>query len=879
MTKAFKNECIISFLISVTIISLAFVFAGVVSIAKRYLGRGMQFLDLTAALFDRLKNGENIFVTYSGGLGINLYAFAVYLLFCPLNILFLFFDKAYYQEVYLVITVIKFGIAAAGASFYLKHSRFTALSGSLNIAFALVYAFCEYNIHTVINIMWLDNTALLPLVLLGIEQAVDRRKIKLLFFSYLLCVLTNYYLAYITGLFAALYFVFYAFITYNNKTDIKNILKSLVLCAAAAICAFGICSFITLPAFVNISSGYSDTFSADITDKIFKYSPADIALFLTTYTHTASINGLNGFLGIAPIFITLLYFCDNNISNKERIAAFLFAAFMFLSLIFRPLYLVWHIFREPTGFFGRFLYTIAFLFIIFSARYVNKKPLPPKKSLFICVAFIIMLCALAFEKKLPSDGFKDILVNLTFSFVYMGIFLRTPRRTAFLFVILMCEALQLSFCGIHSLKKYNGWYERNSYTKHLKNTDELLSHINDSGFYRLTDVTNTDLNAALGIGYNSLETFSSQTNQKSLEKMSQLGIWCPYDHRVVNNYFNSVVSESLFNVKYIIASDKSLAVTDDLGRCFYLSNGETSSQRLASDNYKLVYENSEGRIYENTSVFPLMFSVNEAAVNSDTKFYNKNTTISGAYLNQAAFLNDMFGTDFKLYDQYTMQPPESSNAAIIKNGGEWDYFTVLSKNGPGYAGYTFTAPANGEYCIDARIKYPASFIYAANAFPLECAFSNNSQMLNTDIGPYKKGDTINIILQANGAVETIQPLLLHLREDEFKKLSDKANENALLNINLGKNGTINATSNFNEERSIFCSLSYDEGTHIYIDGAETQKIKIADAFLGFKLPAGEHKITIKYISPGFWTGIFVSLVFALFSAVLLIYDTKKRGRI
>ncbi|MBQ9519432.1 MAG: YfhO family protein, partial [Firmicutes bacterium] len=189
MTKAFKNECIISFLISVTIISLAFVFAGVYPFGPYTAACSdmrMQFLDLTAALFDRLKNGENIFVTYSGGLGINLYAFAVYLLFCPLNILFLFFDKAYYQEVYLVITVIKFGIAAAGASFYLKHSRFTALSGSLNIAFALVYAFCEYNIHTVINIMWLDNTALLPLVLLGIEQAVDRRKIKLLFFSYLL---------------------------------------------------------------------------------------------------------------------------------------------------------------------------------------------------------------------------------------------------------------------------------------------------------------------------------------------------------------------------------------------------------------------------------------------------------------------------------------------------------------------------------------------------------------------------------------------------------------------------------------------------------------------------------------------------------------------
>ena len=878
MSKFFKSEYFISFFAAVVVITLAFAIAHVYPFGTYTAACSdmrMQFLNLTAALFDRIKNGQNIFVTYSGGLGTNLYAFAAYLLFSPFNILFLFFDKTNYQEVYLVITILKFGMTACCASVYLKQSKLTALSGAMNILLALMYAFCEYNLHTVINTMWMENTALLPIVLLGIEKAADRQKIKLLFISYFFCVLTNYYLSFITGLFAACWFVFYT-ASRAERPDMKQWLKSLFLCAAAAICAIGVCSFIILPAFANISSGYSDTFIPDFAEFVFKYDPRDIALFFTGFTQTLSISGLNGYMGIAPVFIAALYFADKEADKKERIAFAALLCFMLISFIIRPLYLMWHIFREPTGFYGRFIYTVAFLLTVIAAKFFKSGRKPQKKAVLAAFVTIIFIIALATFKGISDGLFFNIIWDILIAAVYAFAFSKQKKRLTA--VLLGTEIFILSSVGMLMFRSHNNWYRRNDFPDHLNAANEVIANINDDGFYRMTDVTNDDIVAALGIGYNALETFSSQTNQKSLSVMSQLGIWCPYDYRIVNNYYNSIVTESLFNIKYVMATNKACKVKDDLGREFYAKGGLTTSQRLASDNYKLVFENENSALYENTHVFPLMFAVNEEALTSNTRFYDKVENISGAYKNQATFLNDMFGTDYKLYDEEMLKDDKPLNASVQKDGGSIR-IGVIPNEGGGYEGFDFKVEKGGEYLIDQRIYNNSDkpFLYAANTYAID--FDKNIEtdtVFNTDIGPYKKGDNINLILQASAPLDMNYPLLLRLRSEEFDDLSKRANDAALNDIRLSDDNIITAVSDYDEEKLIFSSLSYDEGFHVYIDGSEAEKIRIADAFLGFDVPSGRHDIEIRYVSPWFYKSLAVSAVFAVLSAVLLVFDKKRR---
>ena len=361
------------------------------------------------------------------------------------------------------------------------------------------------------------------------------------------------------------------------------------------------------------------------------------------------------------------------------------------------------------------------------------------------------------------------------------------------------------------------------------------------------------------------------------------------------NYFNNTVSESIFGVKYVMATDSGSTVEGENGKLIHNTADKTTALRLLSDNYRLIAHNSGGYLYENTHVFPLMFGAEDPAINADADFYKKEDVLSGSYRNQEIFLNALFGKDHKLYDEYTPEEQPVFNAKKVSEPkGDWGYFDLELTNLPegqtearytidqlGFIGYSLTADKKGEYFIDARYKYLPSdvvyqkIVYAINGAPLLCLYTTVSNMLTNDIGPFEAGENINIQIQLERSCTLQRPLILRLRQEEFEDFYNAANENALLNISEEK-GNITAQSNFDKDKLVFASLSYDEGFHIFIDGKETEKIKIANAFLGFRVPKGKHDITVKYISPGFKTGAIISLI-SLISGIAALIITRKKG--
>ncbi|MBR6400755.1 MAG: YfhO family protein [Firmicutes bacterium] len=886
MSKAVKNEYTLSFLISVLVVTAAFITAGVYPFGgytSCCSDMRIQFINQTACLYERLRNAEGIFVSYSGALGMNFFPSVFFMLLYPDNLLYFLFDTILFQEVTLVITIFRLGLIALCTSVYLKNSRYTALSGRMNIALSVLYSVCNYMIRIITVPSWLPIIALMPIVLLGVERTADKQKPGLLLISFSVCVVYSMYIAYMTGLFALLYFIFYYTVFHTkNGIDTKHLAKTVFLCFLCTILSLGISGIVLLPFYSNTVSVYAGLFEKDMFSEIFRWSLSDFSSAFTLMPDGSVTNsGPYGFFGIMPLLFTLMLISSSFVNKKERIAAGVFTAIMVLSIAIKPLYLMWHMFREPVGFFCRFMYAAVFLFIILCARFVSLAKKPQKAALIIPFPIILFLLSAALKSHISASMLLNASADVIFALAYFMICKRAFDNKKLISGIVFAEALFIAVFGIAQFKKGDAWGPRNSFPDELKKTKALVNAVDDSGFYRMTNVSSEDVCLPLSAGYNALETFSSQTNQKSLSKLSQLGVWCPHDYRIVNHYFNSIVSDSLFNIKYIMISDRNNIVTDEYGRQFYARNGAfTDSQRLASKNYRLIHEGENGRIYENTSVFPLMFAVDEAAVTADKRFYDKADTISGAYRNQAIFLNDMFGTDYELYSELSMTQDEPLYA-VKSGGGEWDSFTLTPAAEHGYLGYSYTADEDGEYCIDARIDYsPAnSFLFAVNQFPLDCAFSTHNQMLNTDIGPYKKGDKITAVIQTDNVLSLNKPLLLRLNADEFDDIKQRARANALNDIKLEKNMDISAVSDFDSERLIFGSISYDNGFHVYIDGKETEKVKIADAFLGFRVPAGRHDITVKYVSPGFYEGIAVSFSFILVSAVFLLTERRKNKNI
>ena len=562
-----------------------------------------------------------------------------------------------------------------------------------------------------------------------------------------------------------------------------------------------------------------------------------------------------------------------------------------LSFTLRPLFLVWHLFREPVGFFGRFSYTVGFALIMFSARFIGHYKTTSRLSTLLPA---VISAALAVYGGINTNLWQECFaaVFCIFIIIYMPI-ISGGKKTAAACMI-MFEAALMCGTGIGIIKKYDAWGARKERIKLIDDAQALMSEINDGGFYRMTNVSNTNANSALGIGYNSLETFTSQTNQRSMEKLSALGMWCPYDYRISANYFNNTIAEGLFCVKYIMATDpeNALQFGDKTVQC---DGGKTSAMRLLSDNYKLIAQNSGGNLYENTRSFPLMFAAEESAVNADKDFYKKEEVISGSYRNQEKFLNALFGTDYKLYEDITPEEQPPMNAVKTSfSGNDWDYFDIkLTNLAPGqtealydmsqlgFIGYSFTPERDGEYFIDARYVYNSSdgaeqkLIYSVNGIPLLCQYTDHTDMLANDIGPYKKGEKVDITIQMQRDMQLVRPLILRLEQETYDKFYSLANKNALRDIKETK-GVITAKSDFDKDRLVFASLSYDDGFHIYIDGKETEKVCIANAFLGYRVPAGNHEITIKYLPPGLYAGAVLSAVFLTIAGGIVLYVKKHR---
>ena len=77
-------------------------------------------------------------------------------------------------------------------------------------------------------------------------------------------------------------------------------------------------------------------------------------------------------------------------------------------------------------------------------------------------------------------------------------------------------------------------------------------------------------------------------------------------------------------------------------------------------------------------------------------------------------------------------------------------------------------------------------------------------------------------------------------------------------------GTVDASDN----QTLFLSIPYDSGWKVKVDGKEVKTCRIGDAFLGVKVPSGEHTVSLKYTPPGFSIGWKVSLAAAIIFIVL-----------
>ena len=80
------------------------------------------------------------------------------------------------------------------------------------------------------------------------------------------------------------------------------------------------------------------------------------------------------------------------------------------------------------------------------------------------------------------------------------------------------------------------------------------------------------------------------------------------------------------------------------------------------------------------------------------------------------------------------------------------------------------------------------------------------------------------------------------------------------------------TITMNKRGYFVTSYPYRDGYHIEVDGKAVYAKKVNQTFVGVPLSSGEHTITVKYVAPGYYMGLTISVVSIILFSVWLLYE-------
>lgn len=164
---------------------------------------------------------------------------------------------------------------------------------------------------------------------------------------------------------------------------------------------------------------------------------------------------------------------------------------------------------------------------------------------------------------------------------------------------------------------------------------------------------------------------------------------------------------------------------------------------------------------------------------------------------------------------------------------------------------------------DGSDKYEFTITENKNALPL--AFLCSDDIRNFVLTDHEPGK------------ETQKALWLSLTEKDSEDFISQAKElqEKGMEISLFDTDRIKGNITAEKESVLFTTIPFDGGWKFYVDGEETEVIKLCDYFCSAIIPEGSHEIEFIYTVPGIAIGSVLSLI-SLAGVIILLQVTKKK---
>ncbi|MDR3112292.1 MAG: YfhO family protein [Elusimicrobiota bacterium] len=420
---------------------------------------------------------------------------------------------------------------------------------------------------------------------------------------------------------------------------------------------------------------------------------------------------------------------------------------------------------------------------------------------------------------------------------------------------------------LYELKDYKREFmdKDKSYLTETENHFKAINTLNDKNFFRTEDIqyyTFIEIrNLSLLMGVKTVGFFYSLVNPYVSLFNSEFELYNHQEHELKNLDTRTILG-TLANVKYFVLPSKGSSFLpygyeEEISQC---TNFKGEVYSVFKNKYALPFG------YTYSSFLP------RHVYQSLSPVQKQQALLQGAVIEEK--LDEEFKelSDLTLREQTLFLPILEGNNV----GGQLNRLIIPSDNFT--VSFNFNGIANSEtyirlcnmsYLSESKYSGLSNVVMATLGTSMRASevlskraswYSGKKYfMLNLGFNNDKK-DSLAVVFQKSGIFDcqSIEITSLPFDQDYQDKI-ESLKQNHLENVEEFTNG-IKGKISLSENKILLLSIPYSKGWKAYVNGKKTKLLRTNTMFMSLPLKAGNYDITLKYITPGLFTGLIFSLV-------------------
>jgi len=819
-----------------------------------------QYVFFFEALRNALHGDMSLIYSWSRALGGEFTGIYAYYIASPLSYLVALFPQKNITEALLCIILLKTGISGGTMAFYIKKTR-PDTKEITAVIFSVMYALSAYAVTYAHNTMWIDAMMLLPLVIYGVEQIVNKHKFTLFVVTFTITLLANFYIGYMMCFFVFIYFFYYYFtegmLSENNYYREKaHFIKSGLRMAGAMAVSLLMGCLIIVPTYYALTFGKT-TFTA--TDWTFE--PLFDLLDLFTKSLPGSYDTVRPeglpfiYCGTLAVIMLPMFFLAKKIRTREKVGGAAILAVMLFAMNSNVIDTFLHGLQRPNWLNCRYSFAFIFLVLVFCSRAFEGLQSVDLPHVGLVGAGIIGLVLVV--QKLDYEYLDDYFC-IWFTILCVIIYLISIRFSVIanrknialvvLAAIVCLEMFGSSLLSSDSLDEDVGMSSRSGYVKYFNRVRGIVEDVqnSDQSFYRMEKTYTRSPCDDMALNIRGISCSTSTLNASIIQLLHKMGYssqshWSEYAG-------GTLINDSLLGLKYIITQSDSESelltpYMEDIENDLYAYLNEYAlSIAYSSSNSIKVFD-----IGLDDSPFDMLNNMVTAIAGADDTIELFKPIEHTVRLDNAVVSYDgpVYETEIIDGEEHTFSIP-------------YLFYKPKSSSSPGQLTYSFT--------LDSELKSADVYFYFCTNYPRKVDweltgeleeesgtfFGNKSDCIQS-LGVLHSGEyDLRVTMNEDDNIFYVikdSPVFYYLDHDVFKQVfTELAEGNWHIDDDYSDThlkGSVNVPAG---DTVMFTSIPYDEGWQVFVDGERVDIYEVCDSLIAFDITEGEHTIEMKYRS-------------------------------